>query len=61
MIVEVYKNSETNMILIHSKSHPLDEEKYKGYEFIEAFEGNSWKDCNQQITQKYFSYKEFVT
>jgi hypothetical protein len=57
MIVQMYRNAKTNMILLYSKSYLFDKEKYEGYEFIEEFDGDYWQDCNKKITQKYFSLK----
>jgi hypothetical protein len=58
MIVQVYRNSENNTILLHDKSYPLDKE---WYELLDEFEGEDWNECNKQITKKYFTLKEDVT
>lgn len=61
MIVQVYRNSENNTILLLNKSFSFDKEKYEKYEFLEEFEGEDWADCNKQITKKYFVLKEDET
>ncbi len=56
MIVQVYKNTKDNTIILLNKSLlKYDKDKIEECKLIEEFEGEDWTECNKQINKKYFN------
>jgi hypothetical protein len=57
MVVQVYKNTKKNDIIIINKSHLSEKEIPEGYKLIEEIEGKDWDECNKKINSKHFNSK----